>query len=105
MKQIQHISAIDAYKKIQEGAILIDVRDEDEIKEISCDVENVLYIPLNKLEEGVKNLLKEEEYIMMCYSGGRSFVATQLMYVYGFEEVYNLQGGISAWDIGGLPTK
>jgi adenylyltransferase/sulfurtransferase len=35
---------------------------------------------------------------MQCRSGGRSFRAAQLLKAAGFAEVYNLTGGILAWN-------
>jgi rhodanese-related sulfurtransferase len=105
MKPIQQISAQEAYEHIKDGAFLLDVRESDEVSEISCDVENTLHIPMSLFQSKVQTIPKDKEIITICRSGGRSFVATQLLHVHGFENVFNLSGGIMAWENSGLPIK
>ena len=47
---------------------------------------------------------KEKTYLIYCRSGNRSGQALGIMDELGFKEVYNLSGGISAWQDAGLPT-
>jgi rhodanese-related sulfurtransferase len=44
-------------------------------------------------------------YVMYCNSGNRSSNALPLMDSIGFEEVYELDGGIQAWYSGGYPIE
>jgi rhodanese-related sulfurtransferase len=44
-------------------------------------------------------------YVMYCNSGNRSSNALPLMDSIGFEEVYELDGGIQAWYSAGNPTE
>lgn len=47
---------------------------------------------------------KSETYFVYCQTSNRSGTATQLMADAGFEDVYDLQGGIVAWAQQGLPV-
>ena len=44
----------------------------------------------------------EGTYLVYCRSGNRSGQATALMADLGFEQVYDLDGGVLAWDAQGL---
>ena len=43
--------------------------------------------------------------LLICAVGGRSLALGQLMSKNGWDEVYNLKGGISAWKDARLPVK
>ena len=53
-------------------------------------------------KEQLDSLPKHKTYLLHCKSGGRSAKAHDSMYVWGFEEVYNMLGGINAWKNDGL---
>jgi rhodanese-related sulfurtransferase len=53
--------------------------------------------------KGTVPLPKDKPILLVCAVGGRSYVAAQVMSRQGFQEVYNLSGGISAWVKAGLP--
>lgn len=103
MSTITQLSLHDAYKRLQNGAILLDVREPDEVQEISCDVPEVLYIPMSEFQSQIQTLPKDKELITICYSGARSFVVTQFLVTHGYSLVFNLDGGIMAWKNEGLP--
>jgi len=88
-----------------EDAVVVDVRS---IKEFSeghiLHAEN---IPLNGLKNQLPVLEKyrQRPIIMVCRSGSRSGVAATTLRKAGFEQVYNLRGGMLAWENAGLPVK
>jgi rhodanese-related sulfurtransferase len=43
-------------------------------------------------------------YFVYCRSGHRSAAAVSVMQQLGFQSIYELDGGISAWQAAGLPT-
>ena len=105
MKPIPQISPRDAFDRLQQGALLLDVRELDEVEQLICDTPNLLVMPMSDFQNNCNQLPKDKEIITVCYSGGRSFVATQLLIAYGYTQVSNLAGGIIAWQNEGLPTK
>jgi len=54
-------------------------------------------VPLPDLNNSLDELDPEKPTIVHCAIGGRSRVAVQLLSGFGFKEVYNLEGGIKAW--------
>jgi homoserine dehydrogenase len=74
---------------------LIDVREtsEYEFSNINGDL-----IPLDLLESNVSKIEKDKKVVFQCRSGKRSADAVKLLQKkYGFENLYNLEGGILAW--------
>ncbi len=47
---------------------------------------------------------KDNRYLIYCRSGNRGGRALDIMEELGFEEVYNMAGGMVQWDSEGLPT-
>ena len=54
-------------------------------------------VPLPDLNNSLDKLDPDKPTIVHCAIGGRSRVAVQLLSGFGFKEVYNLEGGIKAW--------
>jgi adenylyltransferase/sulfurtransferase len=80
-----------------EALTLVDVREpyEYEIARIAGS----RLIPLGELETHVSELPRTETLVLQCHSGGRSEHATRLLQEAGFQNVYNLEGGIEAWSV------
>lgn len=105
MQPITQLTPKDAHKHLQDGAILLDVREPDEVGELSCDISNVIYLPMSQFQNQIQTLPKDKEIITICYSGARSYVATQILNASGYPSALNLAGGILAWKEEGLPIK
>ena len=56
-------------------------------------------------KEQVNKLYKDESYLLYCRSGSRSATAAQVMIELGFKDVFNMIGGIRAWEAAGLPIE
>lgn len=84
-------------------ALLLDVRDEKEYRE--RHIGTAVHIPLASLAGRVSELekYKSRPVVAYCRSGQRSARAGALLRKQGFE-VYNLGGGIMAWQNANLPT-
>ena len=78
---------------LKEGWKIIDVRENDEIKEISLNVP-FIHIPLQKVLMGAYNLEKNDNYLVICRSGVRSQKACYALQQHGFKNVINVSGGI-----------
>lgn len=88
-----------------EDALMLDVREEKEYEE--GHILDSLHIPLGKLGERLDELakLREKPIIVSCRSGHRSATACARLRKEGFETVYNLKGGVLAWQNAGLPLQ
>ncbi len=78
-----------------EGYQLIDVREPYEYEIAHLDGE---LIPLGAVTEAVAKIARDKQVIIHCRSGKRSAKAIrQLEDLYGFDNLYNLKGGILAY--------
>lgn len=94
---MKEISVQEFKQKIENGEDyqLIDVREEFEYEMSNLNGEN---IPLAGILIEAKKLSKNKPVIMQCRSGARSAAAImQLEKQFGFDNLYNLKGGILAW--------
>ncbi|WP_028783515.1 rhodanese-like domain-containing protein [Thalassobacillus devorans] len=74
---------------------IIDVREDDEVAQGM--IPQAKHIRLGDIPEAANNLDKNQEYIMVCRSGGRSMNAAQYLDQQGFK-VRNLEGGMMNWE-------
>ncbi len=74
---------------------LIDVREENEFAHKNIGGES---IPLSALDQKFQNIKRDKKVIIHCQSGKRSEKAIDyLQKEHGFNNLYNLEGGLSAW--------
>lgn len=74
---------------------LLDVRQPSEYE--AAHLAGAVLIPLKELPDRLGELDKEKPLIVYCAIGGRSKMAAQFLAGYGFLNVYNMAGGIKAW--------
>ncbi|MDM5250666.1 MULTISPECIES: rhodanese-like domain-containing protein [unclassified Lysinibacillus] len=91
------ISAKEVQQALEQGQALnlIDVREIDEVE--SGHIPGIIHIPLGLLEFRMHELNKNEPYVIVCRSGGRSGNATQFLESQGFD-VTNMVDGMLAWE-------
>lgn len=75
---------------------LLDVRQPLEYEE--AHLPGARLIPLPKLLDSIDDLDPSKPVVAYCAVGGRSRMAAQLLINQGFADVYNIVGGIQAWD-------
>ncbi len=105
LRSIQDVGPMEAIRLLnQQNALFIDTRTEGEYKE--GHIVDALHIPLGDLERRADELnkFKERPLIAYCRSGHRSASAGGKLKKLGFETVYNLGGGIMAWQSANLPV-
>ena len=83
--------------------LLIDVRGQDELSE--GYIEGSTLMPLWAIIKGTQRPPQDKPILLICAVGGRSLALGKLMSKNGWNEVYNLKGGISAWKESKLPLK
>ena len=74
---------------------LLDVREQWEYHTAKISGSNL--IPLGELIERTQEFMAEEEIVVICHHGVRSWQGAALLKESGFEKVHNLVGGIDAW--------
>lgn len=73
---------------------LIDVREEHELE--ICEIGG-LHIAMGEVMDNLDKISKDKQVIIHCRSGARSGAICQALEANGFNNVYNLKGGIIAW--------
>jgi len=87
------------------NAFILDVRQPDEYK--GGHIINAQLIPRGDLQTRIGELAKykSKPVVVVCQSGNRSGSACATLAKQGFTEVYNLAGGMTAWQKASLPTR
>jgi rhodanese-related sulfurtransferase len=98
------ISVSEVKNMLKEDILFIDVRNYDEVNEIAYDVKNIKNIPLDSLQNHLKDIPKNKQIILLCRSGRRSFEAYTALKNNGYSYITSLEGGLEAWEAAGLPT-
>ncbi|MBD3750400.1 MAG: rhodanese-like domain-containing protein [Sphingobacteriales bacterium] len=89
---------------VKKGALLVDVREKDEVAELAYDVPNIINIPLSEFENRFTEIPKDKDVVMVCRGGGRSLRAAGFLVNHGYTNVVNMQHGIDRWVQKGFPT-
>ena len=88
-----------------EAAQLVDVREPDEWADTGVPQGAVL-IPLGDLESrATSELAADRPVYVICRSGNRSQTGSDILVGLGFAEVFNVDGGVTAWLEAGLPVE
>ena len=96
--------SIDQLKQArQDGAMVVDVRNDDEYA--GGHVSGAHSLPLPEVEARMQELPKDHTVYLVCQGGGRSGKAADLLGAAGYD-VRSVAGGTSAWiESGGEVTK
>ena len=81
------------------NAVVLDVRTDAEVA--GGIIPNAIHIDIYKGQlfvDEIEALDKSKNYYVYCRSGNRSGKACAIMLQLGFENAYNLQGGILRWE-------
>ena len=77
------------------GYILIDVRTQSEYE--ADHSPHAVHIPIDELPTRYKELKQTRRIICVCQAGGRSEAAAEFLTSIGGTEIFNVNGGMSAW--------
>ncbi len=98
------LSAKELEAKLQAGNCeLIDVREP--LEWAGARISGAKLYPLDSLAGEIGSWDKEKEYVVMCKAGPRGSRAAKLMRENGFENVSELDGGITSWQRAGLAVE
>ena len=70
----------------------------------SSHLENSINIPLNNLNQNIKDSEKENELFLHCQTGYRSMIASSLLKIKGYKNVNDIDGGFVALKSFGIKT-
>jgi len=89
--------SVDELKELKDSGAdfqLIDVREPQEYAQAEIGGE---LISLGTIPQNIDKVDKDKQVVVHCRSGKRSANAIAFLEQHGFENLYNLEGGILAW--------
>jgi rhodanese-related sulfurtransferase len=97
-----HVSAADAVRLINKGALVIDVRKPDEFQ--TGHIVNARNVPVERVQQGDEiNKKKDKILLAVCADGATSGRAAGHLRKAGYENAFSLKGGLAGWRADNLP--
>jgi len=106
MGATSEIGTLEATQLMNKGSSLVlDVRDASEFA--AGHLPRARHIPLGELGKRLEEIgkFKEKPVIVTCQSGTRSARAAKMLRAAGFTTVFELKGGLAAWQQASLPVE
>ena len=75
--------------------LLLDVREPWEFQ--TCRIDGSVLAPMRTIPARAHELDRDSETVVICHHGVRSYQVGLFLERNGFSNLYNLQGGVSAW--------
>lgn len=103
---IKEVGPLEATQLINHhDAVILDVREDREVADGM--IPGAKHIALGQVGSRLSELekFKNRPVVISCRSGSRSAGACRILRKNGFEQVYNLAGGILAWQQANMPTE
>jgi rhodanese-related sulfurtransferase len=95
---VPQVTPEDAAARADDGALLLDVREDDEW--IAGHAPDARHLPLGRLQQEQQSLARDRPIVAVCRVGGRSERAAVALRAAGYD-VVNLAGGMRAWAAAG----
>lgn len=103
---VKEINAPELGQWLQDEAGICHIIDVREMVEIAQGtIPSAKPIPLATLPARMDELDREQRLVIICRSGARSAQACQFLQQQGYDNVYNLRGGMIGWAHESLPIK
>ncbi|MFB0927144.1 MAG: molybdopterin-synthase adenylyltransferase MoeB [Acidimicrobiales bacterium] len=101
--QITEVDTGRGSQLVQEGAVLLDVREPDEYSQGT--VPDSIHISRGQLESSIENRIPDKvtSLVVMCAGGARSAFAAKTLTELGYANVVSMDGGFNAWKDEGRP--
>ncbi len=83
----------------EEEVLLIDVREQWEYE--AGHIPGITHIPMGDVPNRLSEIPTDKTIVLTCRSGNRSGQVTEFLRDNGYDNVHNMQGGITAWQRAG----
>ena len=98
---VTEIDPAEADRLVAAGALMVDVREEDEW--VAGHAPVAVHLPMGDVIDRMDELPKDRTIVCMCRVGGRSGSVALHLAGTGYD-VRNIAGGMQAWEALGLPV-
>ncbi len=97
MAKLPEITSPQLKARLDQGdsLLLLDVREPDEISISHLD--GILAIPIGEVTARMAEVPRDREIVVICRAGGRSAQVAEILLAHGYEQVWNLSGGMKSW--------
>ena len=100
---VRHLSAAETRELlIGRQVFLLDVRTPGEYQQVR--MEGAHLIPMDQLTRRLPEIPANQPVLVYCAVGSRSAEVARYLQGQGYREVYNMYGGIWAWQLRGYPV-
>nr|MBA2415957.1 molybdopterin biosynthesis protein MoeB [Geodermatophilaceae bacterium] len=101
--EIREVEVGEAERLRASGAVLLDVREADEVEQGS--VPGAMHIPRGFLEFRIEDTVSDrnQPIVVYCAGGARSAFAAKSLADLGYRDVVSLAGGFTGWKSAGKP--
>jgi rhodanese-related sulfurtransferase len=97
-----HVTAADAVRLINKGALVIDVRKPEEFQ--AGHIVNARNVPAERVQQGDEIHKKKDKILLaVCADGSTSGRAAGHLRKTGYENAFSLKGGLTGWRADNLP--
>jgi rhodanese-related sulfurtransferase len=100
MVDVRQIDAATARAEQAAGALLLDVREQDEWD--AGRAPGAIHVPMSELQERYTELPQRDSTLIICRSGSRSDAVAHALARIGRPGCANVIGGMQAWKAAGL---
>lgn len=90
--------------RLKDKLQLIDVRQPDEFVGELGHIEGATLIVMDTIPDHLNKIAKDKTVVIVCRSGQRSARVSAFLAANGFDKIYNMAGGMIAWNQFGFPT-
>ncbi len=104
IEQLKTLSAVELKQKLDRNEIsLVDVRSPSELEKGYIEGAERIYV--GRLIDEAGRLPRDKPIASVCSVGNRAGLGASILKKAGFKEVYNVLGGMMAWEKLGYPTR
>jgi rhodanese-related sulfurtransferase len=103
--RIKEVSVDETLERMKDGAILVDVREDNEWN--SAHANGAIHLGRGIIERDIVQIYpdKETELILYCGGGFRSALSADMLQKMGYSNVWSMAGGWSAWKEANAPLE
>lgn len=94
---IAQLTPVQLKQRLDRGdkLVVVDVREPWEVA--VCALPGARHIPMREIPARAAELPRDTDVVLLCHHGVRSQYVASFLERLGFEQLYNLAGGIDAW--------